>query len=88
MINPTFTWDAEANGYLSDSFTVEGRATVHIELTSQAPVVTLKEEDDGGWGNYGQTPKDADCYEIEITSTDMVKLRLATPVEVIKCYIL
>ena len=42
MITPEFTFDAEANGFLSDPFTIDERAAVHIELASRAPVVTLK----------------------------------------------
>lgn len=88
MVTPTFTFDAEANAYLSEPFTVEERAMVHIELESKAPVVTLKMEEDGGYANYGQTPKEASGYEIHITSKDEATLILATPVAVTDCYII
>ena len=55
MIRPKFTFDAEANGWLSEPFTIHEQATVHIELSAIAPVVTLKQEDDGEYANYGQT---------------------------------
>lgn len=88
MITPTFTFDAGANGYLSEPFTIDERATVHIELSSRAPVVTLKRESDGGYANFGQTPKSATGFEIDITCNKESVIRLATPVEVTKCYIL
>lgn len=88
MIAPQFTFDADANGYLSEPFTIDERATVHIELASRAPVVTLKQEKDGGYANFGQTPKSATGFEINITSKKEATIRLATPVEVTKCYIL
>lgn len=88
MIVPTFTFDAEANGYISEPFTVDERATVHIELASRAPVVTLKMEDDGGYANYGQTPESACGFEIGIHSKKEATVCLASPVEVTKCYIL
>ena len=83
-----FTFDEEANGYLSEPFQLEKRAMVRIYLKGQAPVVTLKQEADGQWSNYGQTPKDCDCYEINLTSNEEVTLMLATPVPVMNCYIL
>lgn len=88
MIVPTFTFDADVNGYVSDAFTVEEAATVRIELASRAPVVTLKMEADGGYANYGQSPKNSDRYEIGITSEKEITVKLATPVEVTKCYVL
>lgn len=88
MITPNFTFDAEANGYISDPFTVDELAQVHIELASRAPVVTLKQESDGGYANYGQTPKQACGYKINIRSKGEITVKLATPVEVTKCYIL
>ena len=88
MITPTFTFDAEANAYISEPFAVDERATVHIELASRAPVVTLKLDADGEYGNYGQCPKNACGYEIDITTKREMTLKLATPVEVTKCYIL
>lgn len=88
MIVPQFTFDAEANGYVSESFTVDEAAQVHIELASRAPVVTLKQEKDGGYANYGQTPKQACGYNINIHSKEEITVKLATPVEVTKCYIL
>lgn len=88
MVIPQFEFNEEANAYLCAPFTVDEEALVHIELASRAPVVTLKMEGDGGYGNYGQTPKSADAYEINITSKKTVTLMLATPVEVKTCYIL
>ena len=88
MIVPAFTFDADANGYISEPFTVKECATVHIELSSAAPVVTLKTEADGGYANYGQTPKQETAFKIKITTNREEELRLATPVEVKKCYIL
>lgn len=88
MITPTFTFDEDANGWLSEPFVVEERATVFIELASMAPVVTLKQEADGGYANYGQTPKESDRYELNITSNQEETVILATPVEVTSCYII
>ena len=88
MIVPRFTFDDEANGWLSEPFTMEEKATVHIELAAMAPVVTLKREDDGEYANYGQTPEESDQYEIDLTSDSEVTLMLATPVEVRKCFII
>ena len=84
----SFIFDEDANGWLSEPFTIEEQATVHIELSGKAPVVTLKQEVDGGYANYGQTPKESDRYELNLTSNDEVTLMLATPVEVTKCYII
>jgi len=88
MIIPQFTFDADLNGYVSEPVAIEERATVHIELASRAPVVTLKQESDGGYANYGQTPRQTDRYEIDITTGDEITVKLATPVEVTKCYII
>ena len=88
MIVPTFTFNAEANGYLSEPFTVDKQAVVHIELDSMAPVVTLKREEDGEYANYGQTPNESDQYELTITSKEEITLILATPVGIRKCYIM
>ena len=88
MTVPQFTFDAEANAWLSEPFTVEEQAMVHIELASRAPVMTLKLEKDGGYANYGQTPKSDERFEINITTNREETLMLATPVEVMKCYIL
>lgn len=88
MIIPTFEFDAEANGYISEPFTIDERCTAHIELASRAPVVTLKREEDGGYANYGQTPKTACGYEIDIFTKREETIKLATPVEVKKCYII
>lgn len=89
MIVPTFTFDAEANGYISEPFSVEEHAMVHIELTSMAPVVTLKLQEDGEYANYGQTTQESESYELNITSNEeTITLKLATPVEVKKCYIM
>lgn len=88
MVTPAFIFDTEANGYISDPFTVFEQAKVHIELASRAPVVTLKEEPDGSYSNYGQSPKESDRYEINLTSKDEITVRMAAPVEVTKCYII
>lgn len=88
MITPVFIFDEEANGYLCDPFSIEEQATVHIELASKAPVVILKQEADGGYANYGQTPKESDRYELNLTSNQEETIMLATPVEVTKCYII
>lgn len=88
MITPAFAFDNEANAYISEPITIDEQAMAHIELASRAPVVTLKQEKDGGYANYGQTPKSGTHFEINITCQDEITIRLATPVEVTKCYIL
>ena len=88
MIIPTFEFDQEMNGYLSEPVTINRQALVHVELASRAPVVTLKRENDGGYANYGMSPKSSEAFEIDITANDEITGRLATPVEVTKCYIL
>ena len=88
MITPTFTFDAEANAYISDDITIDECATARIELASRAPVVTLKRENDGGYANYGQTPKSDTGFQIDIHVKHETVIRLATPVEVTKCFIL
>lgn len=88
MIMPAFTYDDDMNGYISEPFTVEEQATAYIELECKAPLVILKQECDGGYANYGQSPKESDRYEINLTSKDEARLMLATPVEVTKCYII
>ena len=88
MIVPQFTYDAEANAYLSEPVTIDEQAMAHIELASRAPVVVLKQETDGGYANYGMTPESGDCFNINITCNKENTIRLATPVEVQKCYIL
>ncbi len=88
MITPAFEYDEEMNGYLSEPVTINRQAMVHVELASRAPLVTLKREKDGGYANYGMSPKSAEAFEIDITAKDEITVRLATPVEVTKCYIL
>ena len=88
MIVPEFTFDAEANAYLSEPLTIDEQCMAHIELASRAPVVVLKQEADGGFGNYGQTSKSNTAFEINITCNKEMIIKLATPVEVTKCYIL
>ncbi len=83
-----FTFDEGANGYLSEAMEIEEPVLVQIELASVAPVVTLKQEEDGGWANYGQSPKDARRYEIEIRPRERMNIKLATPVEVLKCCVI
>ena len=88
MIVPEFTFNAEANAYMSEPFTIDEQCMAHIELASRAPVVVLRQEADGGFANYGQTPKSGERFEIQITCNKETVIRLATPVEVQKCYIL
>ena len=88
MITPAFTFNQEANGYLSDEIIIEAPIIVRMELASRAPVVTLKQEPDGGWANYGQPPKDYRLYEITIRPTEKMTIMLATPVKVLKCHII
>lgn len=88
MTKPTFTFDEGANGYLTEPIEIAEPILVKIELASQAPVVTLKQEEDGGWANYGQTTKDARRYEITIRPKGAMAIRLATPVKVLKCTII
>lgn len=88
MIVPQFTFDAEANGYISEPIVIDRGARVHIELVSRAPVVTLKMENDGGYANYGQPSKQASAYNININAKEGMTIRLATPVEITKCYVL
>ena len=88
MIEPNFTFDETANGYLSDEIVIQDATIVKIELASRAPVVTLKQEEDGGWANYGQSPKDSNRYEITIRPTGRMVIRLATPVRVQSCHII
>lgn len=88
MIVPEFIFDEEMNGFLSEPFTIDEQALVHIELASRAPIVTLKQEKDGGYANYGMSPKSAERFEIDITANKEMTVRLATPVEVTKCYVL
>ena len=88
MIVPQFTYDAEANAYISEPLTIDEQAMAHIELASRAPVVVLKQENDGGFANFGQTPRSDTAFEIDITCNNENIIKLATPVEVTKCYIL
>lgn len=88
MTIPTFTFDEGANGYLSTPMEIEDTVLVKIDLASVAPVVTLKQEEDGGWANYGQTPKDARRYEITIRPKGKMTVMLATPVKVLKCHVI
>jgi len=88
MIIPVFAFDEEANGYFSEPFTIDEQARVNIELAGKAPVLILKQEADGGYANYGQTPKESDRYELNITSNQEETVMIATPVEVTKCYII
>lgn len=83
-----FTFDEGANGYLSQPVLIENPVTASIELASAAPVVTLKQKEDGDWANYGQSPKDARCYKINIVPKERMIIRIASPVEVLKGYII
>jgi hypothetical protein len=84
----SFTFDEEANGWLSEPFIIDEQATVSIELSGKAPVLILKQEADGGYATYGQTPKESDRYELNLTTNQEATIVLATPVEVTKCYII
>lgn len=88
MTNPTFIFDAEANGYISESVRINGSALVHIELESRAPIVILKMCQNGEYANYGQPPKSATGFELTVHTKKEETVRLATPVQVTKCYIL
>lgn len=88
MTVPEFTFDAEANAYISEELTIDEQCMAHIELASRAPVVVLRQETDGGFANYGQTPKSGESFEINITCNKEMIIKLATPVKVTKCYIL
>jgi hypothetical protein len=88
MITPRFTFNAEANAYLSEPFSITDKAMAHIELSSRAPVVVLRQEDNGDYANFGQTPRSAESFEINITCNNEYTVMLATPVEVTKCYVL
>lgn len=88
MIVPQFIFDDEANANISEAFTITRQGLVHIELGSRAQVVILRQEGDGGYANYGQTPTSGDKFEINITCKDEISVKLATPVDVTKCYIL
>lgn len=88
MTVPEFTYDAEACAYISEPLTIVEQCLAHIELAERAPVVILKQEDDGGFANFGQTPKSGDRFEINITCNKEMIIKLATPVEITKCYIL
>lgn len=88
MITPEFTFNDEANAWLSEPIEIDTTIRVHLELVSVAPVVIMKREDDGGWANYGQSPKDARCYGITLKPTEAAVVMLAVPVAVRECYIL
>ena len=49
MTVPEFTYDAEACAYISEPLTIVEQCLAHIELAERAPVVILKQEDDGGF---------------------------------------
>ena len=88
MIVPQFTFDTEVNAYLSEAITIDEQAMAHVELSIRGPVVVQKRENDGGYANYGMTPESGDRFEINHTCNSESIIRLATPVEVTKCYIL
>lgn len=88
MKSLTFVFDGDANGYLSEEITICEPVIVRISLASRAPVVTLKQESDGGYANYGQTPEQRRSYEINIRPTGPMAIKLATPVKVEECYII
>ena len=81
----SFTWNEDANGWLSESFVIDSKVMVRIRLSELAPVVTLKQLADEDWANYGQTPDASDHYEITINPTHEMTLRLASPVRVKEC---
>lgn len=88
MRTPEFVFDDGANGYLSEPMEIESPIIVKMELVSRAPVVTLKQEEDGDWANYGQSPKQARCYEITICPKERMIVRLAVPVQVMNCQVI
>lgn len=88
MIIPTFTFDAEANGYISSPFQVQGRCQADIVLAQMAPVVILMQEADGGWANNGEPPEQSDHYKIGLNAKEASWVKIASPVEVRKCYII
>lgn len=88
MITPTFSFDAEANAYISEPFVVKKRAEVHIDLIARAPVITLQQETDGGFANYGESPKQSDRYVLHLTTSRETTIKLATPVAVTNCIVL
>lgn len=88
MIVPNFTFDADVNGYISEPIAIDDKASAVIELASRAPVVTLKQIEEGEFANFGQTPKSGTHFQINITCKKETIIRLATPVVVKKCYIL
>lgn len=82
----TFTYDDDYDAYVSNEITLAEVVTAHVELVSKAPVVTLKQEADGGWANYGEAPEQSDQYEIKLAADAPCTVKLATPVEVLEAY--
>ena len=80
----SFVWDEALGGYVSDVMEIDSDVIVRLVLSRLAPVVTLKETDDG-WANFGQTPDTSDRYEITLHPTEPMRVRIATPVAVIDC---
>lgn len=87
IVIPEFVFDAEANGYLSDTIVIDRNITVMLELAARAPVVVLKQEPDGQYANYGQSPEQSDNYRFTVRANELTTIKLATPVEVRMCRI-
>lgn len=85
MITPSFVWDEDANGWLSDDMLLSGPAVVTIMLSRFAPVVTQKQADDGEWETFACTPDESDTYRITLNPTHEMIVRLASPVAVKAC---
>ena len=79
-----FVRDENLGGYVSDVMEIDSDVIVRLVLSRLAPVVTLKETDDG-LVNFGQTPDTSDRYEITLHPTEPMRVRIATPVEVVAC---
>lgn len=88
MIVPTFTFDADLNGYVCEPLIIQKSFIVEITLDRKAPVVTLKLEKDGEYANYGQTPSVSDRYRLRLSVAHPTTIRIATPVRVAKCMII
>ena len=80
----SFVWDEALGGYVSDVMEIDSDVIVRLVLSRLAPVVTLKETDDG-LVNFGQTPDTSDRYEITLHPTESMRVRIAVPVEVVSC---
>ncbi len=86
MATLNFGYDQDLEAYVSDVLELLDVKTAHVQLGCKAPVVTLKEEEDGGWANFGETPQQSDVYEIKLQPDKACRVKLATPVEVIEAW--